>query len=272
MIDQERQGLTLPAIGLGTMRQTGQHCVELVEAALAEGYRHLDTARKYGNEESVGLGMRRSSVPRDEVVLTTKLDYLELEPVHVRNAVEDSLRRLGVDYIDLLLVHWPNPSVPLEDTLAEMQELRDTGSVRFLGVANFPSRLLAGATRLAEVVTNQVEYHPFLDQSRVLSACRTHGLALTAYCPLGRGNDVLANPVVKDIAGSVGRSTAQVVLRWLVQQDSVVAIPGTSDVDHLRENLAVHDFELDEEQMRAIHGLSRGERIVNPPHAPEWDG
>lgn len=270
MIDEKIDGMTIPAIGLGTMRQHGEHCRSLVEAALAAGYRHLDTARKYGNEEDVGAGLQRSAVHRDDVLVTTKLTQLELEPSQVRSATQQSLQRLGTDHVDLLLIHWPSPDVPLEDTLGALMQLRDEGLTRFVGVANFPSTMLSRAVELADVATNQVEFHPYLAQQRVLATCRDNGVVLTAYCPLGRGN-LVDDPVLGEIAAAHSRTAAQVALRWLVQQPGVVAIPGTSSPDHLGENLAVHDFALSDDEMEAIAALERGERVVNPDHAPQWD-
>ncbi len=264
-------GVHLPAIGLGTMRQHGDACRDVVEAALAAGYRHIDTARKYGNESEVGAGIARSSVPRDQIVVTTKLTSDDLAPAQVRAATRESLDRLQLEVIDLLLIHWPNPAVPLADTLGAMTALRDEGLVRAIGVANFPSALLREAVALTDIVTNQVEYHPYLEQGAVLDACREAGTVLTAYCPLARADELLTDPTVTSIAVGHGHTPAQVVLRWLVQQPGVVAIPGASDLAHLRENLAIEDFELDADAMATISGLARGGRVVDPPHAPIWD-
>lgn len=263
--------LVLPPIGLGTMRLKGDACRDVVEAALAEGYRHVDTARMYGNEESVGAAIRRSSVPRGDILLTTKLLIDELAPDDVKTATAESMQRLGVDYLDLLLIHWPSPTVPVEETLAAMLQLRDEGKTRFIGVANFPSRLFRAVAGTPGLVGNQVEYHPYLRQEPVLSVLREHDLWLTAYCPLGRGGSLLDDETLRDVARECGRSVPQVVLRWLVQQERVVAIPGTGSVEHLRENFAVHDFHLDLDQVRRIDGLARGGRIANPAHAPDWD-
>lgn len=264
-------GLRFPSIGLGTMRQQDEACRTVVEAALAEGYRHIDTARKYGNERAVGAGLARSAVPRDDVLLVTKLAPGELAPARVRAAVTDSLRTLDVDHLDLLLVHWPDPEVPLVETLEAMGTLRDEGHVRAIGVANFPAAMLEEAAGVVELATDQVEYHPYLGQDAVLDACRRTGLVLTAYCPLARATELLDEPVVLEIAGAHARTAAQVVLRWLVQQPDVVAIPGASSVEHLRENLAVEDFELAPDEIRALASLERSGRVVDPPHAPVWD-
>lgn len=264
-------GLSLPAVGLGTLRLGGQECADVVSAAIGMGYRHIDTARKYGNEESVGLGIRRGGVARTELIVTSKLDRGELAPEEVGPSIEDSLRRLETDYIDIMLIHWPNEDIPLEGTLGAMAQAREQGKIRFVGVANFPVTLFEKAVNTPGMIGNQVEYHPYLSQDRVLGAVRSHGMALTAYCPLGRGGDLLSEPVLARIAADHGRSVAQVVLRWLVEQDRVVVIPRTSSVAHLRENLDIFDFSLDEDARAAISGLEHGRRIVSPPHAPAWD-
>lgn len=264
--------MTLPSVGLGTMRLQGDDGRRIIEAALAEGYRHVDTARKYGNEAEVGAALAASSVPRHEVTVTTKLAPDELTTSLVPKATEDSLRRLRTEYVDLLLIHWPNLELPLEQTLEAMTELRDRGLVRALGVANFPTSLLTEAKRLeAGLVTDQVEYHPYLAQDAVLDRVRAEGMVLTAYCPLARGR-LLDDPVLVQVATDHGCTSAQIALRWLVQQDDVVAIPGTSDVSRLRENLGVLSGpRLSDDEMSRIAGLARGERLVDPPHAPDWD-
>lgn len=271
-MEQEQAGpLTLPGIGLGTMRLTGDTCRQLVGAALAAGYRHLDTARKYGNEADVGAAIAASAMPRDEIVLTTKLAPDELAAGDVQRATVSSLARLGTDHVDLLLVHWPNPDVALAETLEALAEVRDEGKARAIGVANFPTGLLKEALATVDgLVTNQVEYHPYLAQDAVLEQVRAEGLVLTAYCPLARGA-LLDDPVLAEVAAGRGRTVAQVALRWLVQQDRVVAIPRTSNVDRLHENLAALEFTLTNDEMAAITRLARGLRVVDPPHAPTWD-
>ena len=264
-------GLDVPAIGLGTMHLAGQVCRRTVSSALDMGYRHLDTARKYENEEDVGAGIRESGVPREDVLLVTKLQPSELAAGDVRTAAESSLRRLGTDYIDVLLVHWPNPDVPVGETMEAFAALRDEGKTRFIGVANFPSALYARVADTPGLIGNQVEYHPYLAQDAVLSEVRRHGHVLTAYCPLGRGGALLADEALAAIAAEHERTVPQVVLRWLTQQDGVVAIPGSSDHQHLLENLSVSDFRLSDGEMSTIAGLARGERVVDPPFAPDWD-
>jgi len=271
MAGSSSAALVLPPIGFGTMRQKGDLAAELVAAALDMGYRHIDSARKYDNEDGVGEGIRRSGVPREDVILATKITQDDLSREDVRRCTEDSLRRLGLDYIDLMYIHWPSPTIPLEETFEALGEMVEAGHIRHIGVANFTTSLLARACELAPIVTNQVEYHPYLAQPKVLEACRAHDVVLTAYCPLGRGRGLTEDPEIQRIAAAHGRTGAQVVLRWLIQQDGVVAIPGTSTVEHLRENLELDGFVLDADEMASIAALERGDRVIDPPHAPVWD-
>jgi diketogulonate reductase-like aldo/keto reductase len=264
----------IPGIGLGTLRRNDDEGVALVEAALAEGYRHVDTAEYYGNEVAVGKGIARSSVPREDIWLTTKILHPKApRPPDVRTAAEASLRRLGVDYVDALLIHWPNDHAPLAESLEVFAALREEGLTRTIGVSNFPTALLDEAASLVDgLVTNQVEYHVYLDQSEVLDAVRGHGMVLTAHTPLARG-EVLDDPVLAEIAAGRGMTIAQVALRWLVQQERVIAIPGgdPEHVDQLRDNLAVLELSLDDEEMAQISHLARTRRIVDGAHAPVWD-
>ena len=264
----------MPVLGLGTLNNQGDDGTVLVEAALAAGFRSIDTAEFYGNEDAVGQAIRRSSVPRDEIWLTTKVLHPRApRPTSVRAAAEASLRRLGLDYVDALLIHWPNPHFDIDDALEVFVELRDQGLTRFIGVSNFPSDLLRRAVSAApHIVMNQVEYHPCLRQEAVLEVARDNGLAVVAHSPLARGR-VLQDPVLQDIAAETGRTVAQVALRWLVQQDGVVAIPGGSPhrLHELRENLGALEFSLSDAQMARVAGVATGIRVVNGAHAPAWD-
>lgn len=267
-------GHRMPRIGLGTLRNRGAEARRLVEVALAMGYRHVDTAQYYGNEEPVGQAIARSAVPRDEIWLTTKILHPKAPAApDIRTAATDSLRRLGVDHVDALLMHWPRPDMPLADVLGAYTSLRNEGLARAIGVSNFPSALLRQAVELVNDVTiNQVEHHPYLSQRAVLTTAHEYGVVVTAHSPLALGR-ILEEPVVADIASAHGRSPAQVALRWAIQQDHVTAIPGGDPerVEHMRENLAVFDFSLHDQEMERISGLARGERIVDPPHGPAWD-
>ncbi len=274
MHNVEAHGARIPALGFGTWELRDGLAVRLVEAALEIGYRHIDTAQVYENEREVGTAIRTSGIDRAEIFLTTKVWPDRFRQGDLQRSVEESLDRLGLEAVDLLLLHWPNPAVPLAETMDALNDARARGMTRHIGVSNFPSRLMEEAIRLsaAPLVTNQVEYHPFLSQNRVLAACRAAGMALTAYCPLARGR-VFGDPVIERIAARHRKSPAQVALRWLVQQEGVVAIPRSSKPEHARANFEIWDFALDEQEMRAISALgSPAGRIVDIAGlAPEWD-
>ncbi len=264
------QGLEIPKLGFGTWQLSGGDCVVAVRDALELGYRHIDTARAYGNEEQVGQGIHDSGLNRDEVFLTTKLWRTQLSAPRVHDQIEQSLRDLRTDYVDLLLIHWPNADVPLAETIEAMLAAREAGRARHVGVANFPTALVAEALELAPIVCNQVEYHPFLGQPAVLEQARGHDLLVTAYSPLAQGA-VLHEPVLREIAEQHGKSAGQVALRWLLDQPNVAAIPKAASHEHRAANLDVFDFELSDEQRGAIAGLARGERTIEPSWAPAWD-
>lgn len=266
-------GAEIPAIGLGTWELSGEGCRELVREAIACGYRHIDTAAAYGNEAEVGQGVRDSGVARDELFVTTKVWHENLAPDRLVESVESSLQRLDIGHIDLLLIHWPSQTVPLEETLAAMAGVRDAGLTRHIGVSNFPSEMLERAVRLSDapIVANQIEYHPYLDQSRPLAVAHDHDVATVAYAPIARGR-VLHDPVIEEIAAAHGKSATQATLRWLIQQDRVAAIPRTSRVERLGENIDIFDFTLSHEEMERIHGLARPDgRLVDASWAPDWD-
>jgi len=262
----------MPGIGFGTLGNVGDASSVLVDAALAEGYRYIDTSRYYGNEEAVGKALSRSSVPRGDIWITTKLLHPKTpQQPDLALELDKSLRLLQTDYVDLLLIHWPNPQVSLEWALGEFAKLRKQGKARTIGLSNFPTALLRQSLEIVnDLVANQVEYHPYLSQRPLVELMRERGLVLIAHSPLARGA-VLNDPVLQEIAGQRRLSVAQVVLRWLVQQEQVVAIPGALNIEQLRENLKVLDFTLTDDEMAAISALARGTRIVDPPHSPVWD-
>ncbi len=272
-MEQELAGnYPMPGIGFGTLGNVGDAGCALVEAALAEGYRYIDTSRFYGNEEAVGRALARSSVPRGDVWVTTKLLHPRTPPQpDLVLELDKSLRLLQTDYVDLLLIHWPRPDVSLEWALGEFAALRKQGKARTIGVSNFPTALLRQALEIVgDLAANQIEYHPYLDQRALLDLMRERGLVLIAHSPLARGA-VLTDPVLQEIARQRRLSVAQVALRWLVQQQRVVAIPGAQSIEQLRDNLKVLEVALTNEEMAAISALARGTRIVNPPHGPSWD-
>jgi 2,5-diketo-D-gluconate reductase B len=266
-------GAQIPAIGLGVMTLKEETCVKAVDAALRMGYRHIDTAQMYGNEREVGEGLRASGVPRDQIFVTTKVWHDRLKAGDFERSVDESLGRLQLSAVDLLLIHWPSKDVPLKETIDVLCRTKRDGRTRYIGVANFTVALIEEAVKLAiePLVTNQIEVHPFIDRSKVIAASRRHGLAITAYCPIGRGS-VPGDAVLARIGGAHGKSPAQVSLRYLVQQ-GIIPIPRSANPQHLADNLAVFDFTLSEAEMAELAGLaSANKRIVSPPHAPQWDG
>jgi diketogulonate reductase-like aldo/keto reductase len=259
------RGAHIPALGFGTSPLTGGLNPEEVVAALRAGYRHIDTARKYGTESAVGEAIRRSGVPRSELFVTTKVSHENLRAKDFARSVEQSVAALKLDHVDLLLVHWPNPDIAPEEYMPALAEAKRKGQARHIGVANFNTALLERAVALSSepLVALQAEYHPYLDQTKLLSAVRKHGIVFIAYCPLGRGR-LFSDPILADIAKARGRSVAQVALRWLVQQN-VAVIPRSSNPQRIAENAKIFDFELSADEMKRIAALKRADgRIANP--------
>ena len=266
-------GAEIPALGFGTSQQTGTLAAEEVVVALKAGYRHIDTARKYGTENAVGEGMRASGVPRGDIFLTTKVSHENLREADFARSVDESLKALQVDYFDLLMIHWPNPEIPVPEAVKGLAKAKRQGTARHIGVANFNIALLDQALHHCPepLVALQAEYHPYLDQSKVLAACRARGLAFVAYCPLGRGR-LFSDKALAEIARQRGRTVAQIALRWLMQQN-VGAIPRSSKPERIAANLDVFDFTLNDDEMRRINALKRLDgRIADPVgRVPPWD-
>ena len=260
---------SIPKLGLGTWQLAGETCARSVELALRIGYRHVDTAQLYGNEREVGDGIRAAGVSRDDLFVTTKVNRGNLAGDKLRSSVEASLADLQTDYIDLLLIHWPNRNVPLEESLDAMRSFVSEGRVRHLGVSNFPPSLLRRALNMTPLVNVQVEYHPYLSQEVVLQLARANNMVLTAYSPLAKGH-VFRDKTLKEIADAHRKTVAQIVLRWLIQQESVVTVPRSANPDHIKSNFEVWDFELGLEDIDRIGALARGQRIVNPSFV-DWE-
>lgn len=268
-----KSGAKIPAIGFGTS-QLGD-CTDVVSKALELGYRHIDTAWKYGSEKGVGKGMRASGVPREDIFLCTKVSHEYLRADDFARSVDESLENLEVDYVDMLHVHWPTiDNIPLAETMGALAKAKRDGKTRHIGVANFNIALVEDAMRLCTepLSTLQAEYHPYLDQSKVLAACRRWGIVFTAYCPLARGR-LFEDPVLGEIAKNKGKTIAQVALRWIMQQGNIAAIPRSANPKHMAESLQVFDFELTGDEMSRISAQKRLDgRIANPKgRAPKWD-
>ncbi len=266
----EVQGTRVPRLGFGTWQITGSDATEAVRDALEIGYRQIDTARMYGNEKEVGAGLASSGVDRSEIFLTTKIFPGEFEPDDLKAAAEESLRALGTDHLDLLLLHWPDPDVPIERTLGAMVELQAAGKIRNLGLSNFPAGMLSEALRHASVFCDQVEYHPFLAQDPLLKIASERDVLLTAYSPLAHGK-VPGDPTLTEIGEAHGKTAGQVALRWLLDQPSVSPIPKASSHERRVENFEVFDFQLTDDERARIDGLPKDGRTADPDFAPDWD-
>jgi 2,5-diketo-D-gluconate reductase B len=264
------QGAEVPKLGFGTWQINGPDCVEAVRDALELGYRHIDTAAAYDNEREVRRGIAESGVDREEIWLTTKVWMDDLTRDRVQASTENSLRDLGTDYVDLLLIHWPNRSVPIEETMRAMVALRERGKVRHLGVSNFTPRLLAEALEHAPILCNQVEYHVGLGQDRLLAMVDEHDMVLEAYAPFAHG-EILDEPVLREIGEAHGKSPGQVALRWLIEQERVVTIPKASSHENRAANIDVFDFELTDEERGRLDALPKDRRRFDTSWAPDWE-
>jgi len=270
----EAKGARIPLLGLGTWDLRARLCSRVVEQALRLGYRHIDTAEMYDNEREVGEGLRASGVKRGDVFVTTKIWPTHFAPRELERAARECLARLRLGEVDLLLLHWPNPQIPLAETLGALAKVKREGLARHIGISNFTVAQIEEAVRIATepLVCDQFECHPFLDQTRLIAACRRHGLAVVAYSPIARGK-VRNDPVLTRIGSAHNKTATQVCLRFLVQQD-IVVIPRTSKVERLSENAAIFDFTLSDADMAEIAGLaSRDGRLVDWAYSgrQKWD-
>lgn len=266
----------IPVLGLGTWQSTGQDCVDVVKKALEMGYEHIDTAQAYDNEKEVGQGIKQSGVSRDKFFLTTKIfpDDMKFQPEKLAAAAKRSLENLDTDYVDLLLLHWPDDRVPLSETMPALCELQKQGLTRHIGVSNFNIANIIEAKKYADVpiVVNQVEFHPFIKQNTLQTFLNNHHILLEAYSPLARG-DVFDNDIIKEIADKHNVTPAQISLAWILSDKHRVAIPKTSNPDHLQGNLDAVNVELSAEELDKIGGLARsdGRKIEHPDYSPVWD-
>jgi 2,5-diketo-D-gluconate reductase B len=270
----EAHGARIPLVGLGTWDLRGRTCTRIVEEALRVGYRHVDTAELYDNEHEVGEGLRSSGVARDDVFVTTKVWPSHFAARELELAAKESLTRLELAQVDLLLLHWPNPRIALRETIGALCKVKRAGLARHIGVSNFTVALIEEAVALADepLVCNQIEVHPFIDQSKVIAACARHGMAVVAYSPVARGG-VRRDKVLAKIAAAHDKTPAQVALRFLVQQN-IVVIPRTSRVERLKENRSIFDFALAKAEMAEIARLAHHDgRIVDYAYSgsPKWD-
>jgi 2,5-diketo-D-gluconate reductase B len=265
-------GIAIPKLGFGTFRMPGGGCQPVVENALAAGYRHIDTAEMYENEEAVGAAIAAAGVPRDDLFVTTKVWHENLAPDAIRRAFDTSLAKLKLDCVDLYMVHWPSKSMDMAAVLRTMTELRDQGRTRAIGVCNFNLPMLEMAIEKlgAPLACLQVEYHPFLDQSAVLAYLRTKGLPLVAYAPLAQGR-AAKDETLKRIGEKHGASAAQMAIAWLLDQSDVIAIPKAQRPESQRANLDALKIKLDDDDRAAIAALPKNQRYVRPPFAPDWD-
>jgi 2,5-diketo-D-gluconate reductase B len=268
-------GADIPALGFGTFRMPGADILRVLPKALELGFRHVDTAQIYGNEAEVGQAISGSGLARADIFLTTKVWVDKFAKADFAASVDESLKKLKTDYVDLLLLHWPQSDVPLGERMESLNAAKKAGKVRNIGISNFNIAMMEEAAKLSDapIATNQVEFHPYLDQSKLLEAARAKGISLTAYYLMADGK-VPNDPLLKEIGARHGKTAAQVTLRWAVQQEGVIALSKTATESRLQENYDIFDFELSHEDMAAIKGLARPDgRIVNPGHLrpPHWD-
>ena len=268
----QTQGISLPRLGLGTFRMQGDVCRAAVESALGLGYRHIDTAEMYGNEEPIGAAIAAAGLPRKELHVTTKVWHENLAPDAIRRSFDTSLEKLGLDHVDLYLVHWPSKNMNLPAMFETLMKLKGEGRTRAIGVANFTVALLKTVVEeiKAPIACNQVEYHVMLDQTPLRKYLSQKSIPLVAYCPLAQGK-VASDPTLMAIGRKHGASAAQVALKWLLDQDGVAAIPKASRAESQKANLDALHVGLDDEDMKAIAALPKDKRCVNPGFAPAWD-
>ena len=267
------RNVSIPRLGFGTFRMPGGGCQPVVESALALGYRHLDTAAMYDNEEAVGAAVEASGLARGDLFVTTKVWHDQLgTPDAIRRAFDTSLAKLKLDHVDLYMVHWPSKDMNMATVLETLTALQAEGRTRAIGVCNFTLPMMRRAVDelRAPIAALQVEYHPFLDQSALLGFLRQRGIPLTAYAPLAQGR-AAKDETLGRVAVKHGASAAQVAIAWLLGQDGVIAIPKAQRPESQRSNLEALTIVLDDEDRALIAALPKNQRYVSPPFAPDWD-
>ncbi|MDO8633307.1 MAG: aldo/keto reductase [Candidatus Wildermuthbacteria bacterium] len=266
---QLNNSVSIPVLGFGTWQLTGEDCLKSVQLALKTGYLHIDTADKYGNHREVGKAILQSNISRDEIHLTTKVWRTDLAKDAVSASCDRFLQELQTDYIDLLLIHWPNKTIPITETLEAMNKLKESGKIRAIGVSNFTKHHLEDALKTGiKITNNQIEIHPSFKQEEMKTFCDEKGIALTAYSPLGRGQDI-ALPVIQEIAQKHNTNPAQVILAWLLNR-GIIAIPKSDKQEEIESNFKAPELVLSKEDIEAINATPQGPRLVNPEFA-EWD-
>lgn len=257
-------GQEMPVLGLGTWQLTGNGCTETVKKALQLGYCHLDTADAYGNHRDIALALEESEIDRSELFITSKVSRLDLHYDDFLKTTERILKELAIEYLDLLLIHWPNKDIPIEETLKAMAELKERGKVSNIGVSNFTEAHLEEALKLYPdlISVNQVEFHPYLYQKELLDFCQKHNIVITAYSPLAQGR-IFKDQQIEKLAEKYNQSPAQLVLKWLMEK-GIVVIPKASSLEHLKDNLEVLNLKLANGVLEVLDTLNEDKRFITP--------
>ena len=257
-------GEQMPLLGLGTWQLTGEDCVNSVKTAIKIGYNHIDTADGYDNHQSVGKGIKESGIDREDLFITSKIKQENLHYDDIKEDVQRFLDELEIEYLDLILIHWPNKDIPLEESLKALKEVKEDGLAKNIGVSNFTINHLKDAVKIYPdlVAVNQVEFHPTLYQKELLDFCQENEIVVTAYSPLARG-EVFENKVIKDLSQKYDKSAAKLVLKWLIDKD-IAAIPKASSREHLEANFDLFDWEIPAEAREKMDQLNENNRIIDP--------
>jgi diketogulonate reductase-like aldo/keto reductase len=265
-----KNGNQIPALGLGTSGLRGEQCTEVVKKAVELGYRHIDTADMYQNHLAIAEALKQTEVKRDQLFITSKIQSEDLEYKQLKKTADRLLSELELEYFDLLLIHWPSPKIPVEESLKAMKELKEAGKTKNVGVSNFTVPLLKEALEsYPDLITvNQVEFHPTLYQKELLDFAFKNDIILTAYSPLAQG-EVFKNSVLESLGEKYDKTPAQLALRWLIEKN-IVAIPKASSEAHLKNNLDVFDWDFPVDAAREMELLDQNNRLIDPGY-PDFD-